>query len=73
MRVNRHLRTAVDLWAAVQTAWASIPVDVVQNLVDSLLRRVEAIRRASGGWTLDSRVPVSQDIVSPGQSIRGIV
>ena len=52
VRVNRlHPRTAADLWAAVQTAWASIPVDFVQTLVDSLPRRVEAIRRANGGWT----------------------
>ena len=52
VRVNRlHPRTTADLWAAVQTAWASIPVDLVQTLVDSLPRRVEAIRRAKGGWT----------------------
>ena len=43
--------TAADPWAAVQTAWASIPVDLVQTLVDSLPRRVEPIRSANGGWT----------------------
>ena len=34
VRVNcLHPRTAADLWAAVQTAWASIPVDLVQTLI----------------------------------------
>ena len=33
VKVNRlQPRTAADLWAAVQTAWASILVDFVQNL-----------------------------------------
>ena len=52
VRVNRlHPRTAADLWVAVQTVWASISVDLVQTIVDCLPRRVEAIRRANGGWT----------------------
>ena len=52
VRVNcLHPRTAADLWVAVQTAWASIPVDLVQTLVDSLPRHVEVIRSANGVWT----------------------
>ena len=38
-----------DLWDGVQEVWAAITPDVVDNLIDSMPRRVAAVIEANGG------------------------
>ena len=40
-----------ELWAAIQTAWLNISPEVFRPLVESMPRRVAALRRARGGPT----------------------
>ena len=44
-------KTSDELWAALQTAWESIPQENVKKLVESLPRQVQAIAKAKGGST----------------------
>ena len=48
---RREPRTAAELWNALQEAWQQIPAARVRNLAESVLRRLDAIRRARGGNT----------------------
>lgn len=43
--------TLSQLWTSIQTAWLNIPAGDFQRLVDSMTRRVVALRRAKGGPT----------------------
>lgn len=56
--VGRHLvrhgppvTGVTDLWARLQTAWREIPQDRIQNLFDSMPRRIAALIAAHGGHT----------------------
>ena len=40
-----------DLTNALLEEWSNIPIDTLLNLVDSLLRRVEAVIAEKGGPT----------------------
>jgi transposase len=40
-----------ELWERVQTEWDKIPAGVIQNLIESMPRRVEAVLKAKGGYT----------------------
>ena len=40
-----------ELWERVEKEWNDIPVDVYQNLIDSIERHVKAVRRVKGGYT----------------------
>ena len=42
-----HPANLTQLWEA----WASIPVERFRHLVESMLRRIEAVLRANGGTT----------------------
>lgn len=44
-------KTTEELWQALVEAWQQIPAAHVQNLAESVPRRVHAIRRARGGNT----------------------
>ena len=44
-------RSIHELWSRVQAEWVKIPVEVVQNLIDSMPRRVAAVIKAKGKWT----------------------
>ena len=48
---SHHLRDGEELWEAVQTAWTEIPGDRMRTLVESIPRRIEAVRKAKGGNT----------------------
>jgi len=39
------------LWLRVQEVWNEIPPLVVQNLIESMPRRIQAVKRAKGGHT----------------------
>ena len=41
----------LELWDRVQVEWEKIPVEVCQNLIESMPRRVEAVIKAKGGYT----------------------
>lgn len=41
----------LELWERVQAEWEKIPVEVVQNLIEGMPRRVEAVYKAKGGYT----------------------
>lgn len=43
--------TLSQLWTSIQTAWLNIPAVDFQRLVESMPRRVAALRRAKGGPT----------------------
>ena len=43
--------TLSQLWASIETAWLNIAAEDFQQLVDSMPRRVTALRRAKGGPT----------------------
>ena len=40
-----------DIWQRVAEVWDAIPPEVCQNLINSMLRRWEAVIRAKGGHT----------------------
>jgi hypothetical protein len=40
-----------QLWEALESTWASIPVERFRHLVESMPRRIEAVLRAKGGAT----------------------
>ena len=48
---RRQPRNANELWNALLEAWQQIPPAHVQNLAESVPRRLEAIRKARGGNT----------------------
>ena len=43
--------TFSQLWTSIETAWLNIPAEDFQRLVESMPRRVVALRRAKGGPT----------------------
>ena len=43
--------TKEGLWENLQHIWSSIPSDTIQNLVQSMPKRVEAVIEAHGGHT----------------------
>jgi hypothetical protein len=50
---NRPVRptTLEDLWKALQEEWTKIDLDFINNLVDSMPNRVQAVLEAKGGAT----------------------
>ena len=40
-----------DLWEHIQREWEAVDTAVVQNLIKSMLRRVEEVIKARGGYT----------------------
>jgi hypothetical protein len=44
-----HPANLTQLWEALESTWASIPVERFRNLVESMPRRIEAVLRAKGG------------------------
>ena len=40
-----------DLWERTQREWEAIDTAVVQNLIESMPRRVEEVIKARGGYT----------------------
>jgi len=49
-RYPREPKGVHELWERVQKEWNDIPVDVCTNLIDSMGRRVKAVKRAKGGY-----------------------
>ncbi len=41
----------LELWERVEETWNAIPVEVCQNLIESMPRRLEAVIKAKGKWT----------------------
>ena len=39
------------LWTRIQTAWRDIPQEDIQDLFDSMPRRIETLIAAHGGFT----------------------
>ena len=44
-------RGMIELWERTAKEWNAIPKEVVQNLIESMPRRVEAVIEAKGGYT----------------------
>ena len=44
-----HPANLTQLWEALESIWASIPVERFRDLVESMLRRIEPVLRAKGG------------------------
>ena len=45
---QKNIRTTGQLWEALESTWASIPVERFQHLVVSMPQRIEAVLRAWG-------------------------
>ena len=43
--------SVAELWERVQEEWDKIPVEVCQNLIESMPRRLAAVVKAKGGYT----------------------
>ena len=41
----------LELWERIEVEWEKIPVEVCQNLIESMPRRIAAVARAKGGYT----------------------
>ncbi len=48
---NRHPRNGDELFQALETEWNDLPLDLLEDLVSSMPRRVEAVIQAKGGPT----------------------
>ena len=48
---GQRFRNRDELWAAIQPIWNSIPLQKIIKLVDSMPRRLHAVRLAKGGPT----------------------
>ena len=48
---EKHPETEQELWEAVQMAWREIPQGLINNLIESVPGRIEAIGRARGEAT----------------------
>ena len=46
-----HPAILTQLWEALESTWASIPVERLRHHVESMPRRIEAVLRAQGGAT----------------------
>ena len=46
-----HPANLTQLWEAMPSTWAGIPVERFQHLVVSMPRQIEALLRAKGGAT----------------------
>jgi hypothetical protein len=44
-----HPANLTQLWEALESTWASIPAERFRHLVESMLRRIEAVLRVKGG------------------------
>ena len=51
-----------DLTNALLTEWAQIPTDTLQNLMERLLRRVEAARAAKGANSILMLTVLERDV-----------
>lgn len=40
-----------ELWERIQEVWDNIPIEVCQNLVESMPNRIQAVKKAKGGHT----------------------
>ena len=52
---KRHPDNLTQLWEALESTWAHIPVELVRHLVESIPQRIEAVLRAKEGVLLDIR------------------
>ncbi len=50
-RMVRAQRLGDVLWGQADSAWEAIPMNYINTLVDSMPRRLEAVRAAQGGQT----------------------
>ena len=41
----------LQLWERIESIWNNIDKDIYLNLIESMLRRIEAILKAKGKWT----------------------
>ena len=48
---EKPAQSVTELWERVQEKWEKIPVEVCQNLIESMPRRIAAVARAKGGYT----------------------
>ena len=48
---EKPAQSVTELWERVQEEWEKIPVEVCQNLIESMPRRLAAVVRAKGGYT----------------------
>ena len=46
---KEHPANLTQLWEALESTWASIPVECFQHLVESMRRQIETVLRAKGG------------------------
>ena len=44
-------RGILELWERVEKEWNAIPVQICQNLIESMPRRMQAVIKAKGGHT----------------------
>ena len=51
MAKERSCNTTLELFEAVEAAWKAVPLSYLQNLIDSMPRRIEAVIKAKGGHT----------------------
>ena len=51
-RIQAPVQNLEELWTVLERAWNEIPQDVIRNLIDSMPRRIEAVIRARGGYTI---------------------
>ena len=47
----KDIQPTWQLWEALESTWASIPVECFRHLVESMPQRIEAVLRAKGGAT----------------------
>ena len=50
-RDPRPVASKHELWLRVQAIWSSLPQEAIQNLFDSMPRRIVALIAARGGCT----------------------
>ena len=48
---ENHPSSITELWERTSKEWEAIPKEVVQNLIESMPRRVDAVLKAKGGHT----------------------
>ena len=61
---KRHAANLTQLWEALESTWANIPVERFRHLVESMHRRIEAVLRAKGGATQYYEVMYTQRIAA---------
>ncbi|KAK3839042.1 MAG: hypothetical protein J3R72DRAFT_492717 [Linnemannia gamsii] len=51
-QLSRNTKTMEELWERIQKIWTEIPIEIIQDLYESISRRIRELHDSKGGLTV---------------------